>query len=264
MKAPVNGTEIAYRLDGPENAPAVVLSHSLSTTMDMWRGQVPMLAAKYRVLRYDMRGHGGSAAPQGPYNFDMLANDVVGLLDHLKIERAAFVGISIGGMIGQGLGINHPGRLSGLVLANTTSEPPPKEMWDERIAQVEKGGMESQVQPTLGRWFTEPYRRGNPAVMEWVAGMIRNTPTAGLIGCGRAIQGLGYANHLRKITAATLVIAGDQDLGTTTAMGKVIADRIPQALLRVIKGASHISAVEKEADFNDFLSIHLSAILSDT
>jgi len=264
MKAAVNGTEIAYRLDGPEDAPVVVLSHSLSTTMDMWRGQVPMLAAKYRVLRYDMRGHGESAAPQGPYNFDMLAKDVVGLLDHLKIERAAFIGISIGGMIGQGLGVNHPERLSGLVLANTTSEPPPKEMWDERIAQVEKGGMECQVQPTLGRWFTEPYRSGNPAVMEWIAGMIRNTPTAGLIGCGRAIQGLGYANHLRKITAPTLVIAADQDLGTTTAMGKVIADRIPQALLRVIKGASHISAVEKEADFNDFLSVHLSAIFSAT
>jgi 3-oxoadipate enol-lactonase len=264
MKAPVNGTEIAYRLDGPENAPVVILSHSLSTTMDMWRGQVPMLAAKYRVLRYDMRGHGESAAPQGPYNFDMLAKDVVGLLDHLKIERAIFVGISIGGMIGQGLGINHGGRLSGLILANTTSEPPPKEMWDERIAQVEKGGMESQVQPTLGRWFTEPFRRANPAVMEWVANMIRNTPTAGLIGCGRAIQGLGYANHLRKITAPTLVIAADQDLGTTTAMGKVIADRIPQALLRVIKGASHISAVEKEADFNSFLSIHLTAILSSS
>jgi 3-oxoadipate enol-lactonase len=264
MKAPVNGTEIAYRLDGPENAPVVVLSHSLSTTMDMWRGQVPMLAAKYRVLRYDMRGHGESAAPQGPYNFDMLAKDIVGLLDHLKIERAAFVGISIGGMIGQGLGINHGRRISGLVLANTTSEPPPKEMWDERIAQVEKGGMESQVQPTLGRWFTEPYRRGNPAVMEWIAGMIRNTPTAGLIGCGRAIQSLGYANQLRKITAPTLVIAGDHDLGTTPAMGKVIADRIPQAQLRVIKGASHISAVEKEAEFNDLLSVQFSAILSDT
>ncbi|HVR67892.1 MAG TPA: 3-oxoadipate enol-lactonase [Verrucomicrobiae bacterium] len=264
MRAPVNGTEIAYRLDGPENAPVVVLSHSLSTTMEMWRGQVPMLAAKYRVLRYDMRGHGESAAPQGSYNFDMLAKDVVGLLDHLKIERAAFVGISIGGMIGQGLGINHGSRLSGLVLANTTSEPPPKEMWDERIAQVEKGGMESQVQSTLGRWFTEPYRRGNPAVMEWIAGMIRNTPTAGLIGCGRAIQSLGYANHLRKITAPTLVIAGDQDLGTTPAMGKVIAGRIPQAQFRVIKGASHISAVEKEAEFNDLLSIQFSAILSDT
>jgi 3-oxoadipate enol-lactonase len=264
MRAPVNGTEIAYRLDGPENAPVVVLSHSLSTTMEMWRGQVPMLAAKYRVLRYDMRGHGESAAPQGAYNFDMLAKDVVGLLDHLKIERAAFVGISIGGMIGQGLGINHGSRLSGLVLANTTSEPPPKEMWDERIAQVEKGGMESQVQSTLGRWFTEPYRRGNPAVMEWIAGMIRNTPTAGLIGCGRAIQSLGYANHLRKITAPTLVIAGDQDLGTTPAMGKVIAGRIPQAQFRVIKGASHISAVEKEAEFNDLLSIQFSAILSDT
>jgi 3-oxoadipate enol-lactonase len=264
MKAPVNGTEIAYRLDGPENAPVVVLSHSLATTSDMWRGQAPALAAKYRVLRYDMRGHGESAAPPGPYNFDMLAKDVVGLLDHLKIERATFVGISIGGMIGQGLGINHPDRLSGLVLANTTSEPPPKEMWDERIAQAEEGGVESQVQTTLGRWFTEPYRRNNPAVMEWVAGMIRSTPLAGFVGCGRAIQSLGYANHLRKITAPTLVIGADQDLGTTPAMGKAIADRIPQALLRVIKGASHISAVEKEADFNDFLSVHLSAIHAAT
>jgi 3-oxoadipate enol-lactonase len=262
MKAAVNGTEIAYQLDGPESAPVVVLSHSLCTTREMWRGQVPALANAYRVLRYDMRGHGESAAPAGPYNFDMLAKDVVGLLDHLKIERAAFVGISIGGMIGQALGVNHGNRLSGLVLANTTSEPPPKEMWDERIAQAEKSGVESQVQTTLGRWFTEPYRRANPAVMEWIAGMIRGTPLAGFVGCGRAIQNLGYANHLRKITAPTLVIAADQDLGTTPAMGKTIADRIPQAQLRVIKGASHISAVEKEADFNGLLAVQFAAILS--
>ncbi|HEY7687345.1 MAG TPA: alpha/beta fold hydrolase, partial [Dongiaceae bacterium] len=157
MKAAVNGTEIAYRLDGPDSAPVVVLSHSIATNMEMWRGQVPALAKQFRVLRYDMRGHGESAVPPGPYDFPMLARDVVGLLDHLKIDRAAFVGISIGGMVGQALGVNHGDRLRGLVLSNTTSDPPPPEMWDQRIADAEKGGMESQVATTLGRWFTEPY-----------------------------------------------------------------------------------------------------------
>jgi 3-oxoadipate enol-lactonase len=257
MKARVNGTEIAYRLDGPETAPVVVLSHSIATTMDMWRGQVPVLAQQSRVLRYDMRGHGESAVPAGPYNFEMLAADVVGLLDHLKIDRAAFVGISIGGMIGQALGVKHGQRLRGLVLSNTTSDPPPPEMWDQRIADAEKGGMETQVQSTLGRWFTGAYRRATPAVMDWIAAMIRNTPVNGFAGCGRAIQGLGFANHLRKITAPTLIMTGDQDPGTTVAMAKALSNRIPQSLSKTIKGASHLSAIEKESDFNAQLSAFL-------
>jgi len=263
MQARVNGTDIAYRLDGPEAAPVVVLSHSIATTMDMWRGQVPALAQQFRVLRYDMRGHGESAAPAGPYDFEMLAADVVGLLDHLKIDRAAFVGISISGMIGQALGVKHGHRLRGLVLSNTTSDPPPPEMWDQRIADAEKGGMETQVQSTLGRWFTEPYRRANAAVMDWIAAMIRNTPVNGFVGCGRAIQGLGFANHLRNITAPTLIMTGDQDPGTTVAMAKTLSNRIPQAQMQIIKGASHLSAIEKEAAFNTLLSIYLSATLAN-
>lgn len=257
MKAHVNGTDIAYRLDGPEAAPVVVLSHSIATTMDMWRGQVPALAGQFRVLRYDMRGHGGSAAPTGRYDFEMLAADVVGLLDHLKIDRATFVGISIGGMVGQALGVKHGHRLRGLVLSNTTSDPPPPEMWDQRIADAERGGMETQVPSTLGRWFTEPYRRANPAIMDWIAAMICNTPVNGFAGCGRAIQGLGFANHLHSITAPTLIMTGDQDPGTTAAMAKTLNDRIPQSRTNIIKGASHLSAIEKESDFNAQLSAFL-------
>src|SRR5262245_8820814 len=262
MKAAVNGTEIAYRLDGPETAPVVVLSHSIATTMDMWRGQVPALAQQCRVLCYDMRGHGESAAPAGPYNFEMLAADVVGLLDHLRIDRVAFVGISIGGMVGQALGVKHGNRLRGLALSNTTSDPPPPEMWDQRIADAEKGGMESQVVTTLGRWFTEPYRNANPAVMDWIAGMIRSTPVAGFAGCGRAIQGLDFAKQLQKISAPTMILAADQDPGTTIAMAKTLNNRIPQSQLNVIKGASHLSAIEKEADFNSIVYIYLTFLLS--
>ena len=225
--------------------------------MDMWRGQVPVLAQQSRVLRYDMRGHGESAAPAGPYNFDMLANDVVGLLDHLKIDRAAFVGISIGGMIGQALGVNHGQRLRGLVLATPPAIRRRRRCGIERIADAEKGGMESQVQSTLGRWFTEAYRRANPAVMDWIAAMIRNTPVKGFVGCGRAIQGLDFANHLRKITAPTFIMTGDQDPGTTVAMAKTLSNRIPQSLSKTIKGASHLSAIEKESDFNAQLSAFL-------
>ena len=158
---------------------------------------------------------------------------------------------------GQALGVKHGHRLRGLVLSNTTSDPPPPEMWDQRIADTEKGGMDTQIQSTLGRWFTEPYRRANPAVMDWIAAMIRNTPINGFAGCGRAIQGLGFANHLRNVTAPTLIMTGDQDPGTTVEMAKTLAKRIPQAQMNIIKGASHLSAIEKEAEFNAQLSIFL-------
>jgi 3-oxoadipate enol-lactonase len=262
MKARVNGIDIAYRLDGPADAPVVMLSHSLATTMAMWRGQVPALAARYRVLSYDMRGHGESAAPKGPYSLDMLADDAAALLDHLKIERAVFVGLSVGGMIGQALALRHPRRLGALVLCNTTSAAPPpmREVWDQRIAQVESGGMVTQVEPTLARWFTEPFRRANPKVMEWVAGMIRGTPVDGFVGCGRAIQQLAFTDRLGGIKAPTLVVAGDSDPGTTVAMAETIRERIPGAELGVIEGASHLSAIEKQDAFNQSLSKFLDRL----
>ena len=255
MRASVNGIDVSYELEGPAAAPVVMLSHSLATTMAMWRPQRPALSREFRLLRYDMRGHGETSAPAGPYSFAMLAGDALGLLDHLKIDRAAFVGLSIGGMIGQYLAIHHPERLSCVALCSTTSAIPQagREMWDQRIAAVEAGGMDGQVQSTLERWFTAAYRAANPDVMDWIAGMIRGTPVAGFVGCGHAIKSLNLTAELKRVKVPTLVMPGEKDPGTPPAVSEVIRDAIPGAEYAVIADAAHLANVEQAAAFNDRL-----------
>ena len=255
MRARIGDIDIAYQLDGPARAPVVMLSHSLAATMDMWRPQVPALAQDYRVLRYDMRGHGETGATSGAYNFAMLAGDVVRLLDHLKIERVAFVGLSIGGMIGQYLAIHHADRLRCVALCSTTSAIPEagRAMWDERIAAVESGGMAPQVAPTLERWFTAPYRAAHPEVMEWIGGMIRSTPVAGFIGCGRAIQGLNLTAALPKIKVPTLVMPGEKDPGTPPALSEVIHEAIAGSEYAVVPDAAHLANVEQAPVFTEMV-----------
>lgn len=255
MRARVNGIDIAYELEGPAAAPVVMLSHSLATTMAMWRPQRPALAAEFRVLRHDMRGHGETGAPAGAYNFALLAADAIGLLDHLKLDRVAFVGLSIGGMIGQYLAIHHAERLSCVALCSTTSAIPEtgRAMWDQRIAAVEAGGMEGQVQATLERWFTAPYRAAHPDVMDWIGGMIRGTPVAGFIGCGHAIKGLNLTAELPRIKVPTLVMPGEKDPGTPPAVSEVIRDAVPGAEYAVIPDAAHLANVEQAGRFNEIL-----------
>jgi 3-oxoadipate enol-lactonase len=264
MRARIGDIDIAYHLDGPAQAPVVMLSHSLAATMDMWRPQLPVLAKDYRVLRYDMRGHGETSAPGGGYSFAMLAGDVVRLLDHLRIERVAFVGLSIGGMIGQYLAIHHGDRLRCVALCSTTSAIPEagRAMWDQRIVAVESGGMDPQVEPTLERWFTAPYRAAHPEVMDWIGGMIRSTPVAGFIGCGRAIQGLNLTAELSKIKVPTLVMPGEKDPGTPPTLSEVIHKAIPGSDYAVLPDAAHLSNIEQAAVFNEriaqFLRRHAS------
>ncbi len=255
MRAAVNGIEIEYRTEGPANAPVVVLGHSLATTKEMWAPQLPALTKPYRVVSYDMRGHGRSGAPGGAYSFAMLAADVVGLLDHLAIERVAFVGISIGGMIAQHLAIHHADRLRCVALCSTTSAipEPGRAMWDQRIAAVGSGGMASQVEPTLERWFTAPYRAGHPEVMDRIGSMIRATPAAGFIGCGRAIQQLNLTPDLPKIALPTLVLPGEKDTGTPPALSEVIHKAVRGSEYAVVPNAAHLANIEQADAFNDIL-----------
>lgn len=252
MRASVKGIEIEYRVDGRVKAPAVLLSHSLATNMAMWNPQTPVLAQDYLVVSYDMRGHGHSDAPAGPYDFPMLADDVVGLLDHLDIARAAFIGISIGGMIGQMLAIHHPRRLSAAVLCSTTSEigEHGRGLWDQRIAAVEAGGMASQVASTLERWFTEPFRAANPDTMKWVGEMIGSTPVAGFIGCGRAIQNLNLAGDLGRIATPALILPGEKDPGMPPTVSEAIHRAIPGSKFAILPNASHLSNIEQPEEFN--------------
>jgi 3-oxoadipate enol-lactonase len=260
MRASVNGIEIEYELSGPAGAPVVMLSHSLATTMEMWKPQLPALTKDYRVLNYEMRGHGRTSAPAGPYSFAMLRADVVALLDHLKIEKVAFVGLSIGGMIGQHLAIHHANRLRCAVLCCTTSAIPVtvRPVWDERIAQVEAGGMQTQVATTLERWFTAPYRAAHPDVIQWIGGMIRGTPVAGFVGCGRAIQGLDITAELPKIRLPMLILAGEKDPGIPPAMSAVIHGAIAGSEYTVIPDAAHLANVEQAEAFTGLATAFLA------
>lgn len=260
MRVKVGEVELDCQVEG--QGPWLILSHSLTTDRGMWDLQIPQLVGKFRVLRYDMRGHGRSAAPSGPYSFDELGGDVLGLMDALGIERASYVGLSIGGMIGQHLALRAPQRFERMVFANTTSRMPPEgaALWDERLRLVGELGLEPMVQPTLERWFTETYRQAHPDVMEWIGAMIRHTPATGYIGCGRAIQSLDFTERLGGIRLPVLVIAGAEDPGTPPAAGATIAQAIPGARLEIIQGASHLSCVEQPEAFNRLLLAFLQDI----
>src|SRR5687767_12731143 len=211
MKASVNGTELYYEVTGKEGAPWLVLSHSLACNVRMWDPTVEALKDRYRILNYDMRGHGQSAAPAGPYTLDMLAEDVISLMKSLNIRRAHFAGLSIGGMIGQTLALKNSSLVEKLILADTGHSQPPEAIaqWKERIAIAESKGMQALVDSTMQRWFTDSFRKSEPA--KKIAAIIAATPVAGYVGCGRAIMGLNTTGRLKEIRMPVLAIAGEQD-----------------------------------------------------
>jgi 3-oxoadipate enol-lactonase len=248
-----NGIDIRYDIQG--SGPWLTLSHSLATDLGMWDDQMAALTERFKVLRFDTRGHGGSSAPATPYDFAMLTADVLGLLDALGVDTTHFVGISMGGMIAQHLALAAPTRIGHLVLASTTSRYPPeaKAIWQQRIEAVTAAGVEPLVTPTLERWFTPPFRAARPDVMARIGGLIRATPAAGYVGCCHAISDLATTSALLRIACPTLIIAGADDVGTPPAMGREIADAVPNARFESIAGASHFCNVEQAATFNRLL-----------
>ncbi|HSD74837.1 MAG TPA: alpha/beta fold hydrolase, partial [Steroidobacteraceae bacterium] len=187
MKVKANGIDINYEIEG--NGPWLTMSHSLACNLHMWDPQMLVLTKKFKVLRYDTRGHGQSSAPAGEYTLEQLADDVKGLLDALKIRQTHWAGLSMGGMIGQAFALKYPGVFQSMVLADTTSRRPPDaaKMWGERIQNAQQKGMDALVEGTLGRWFTEPYRASHKDVMARIGNDIRTTPVAGFVGCCHAI-----------------------------------------------------------------------------
>ncbi|MBV1694385.1 MAG: alpha/beta fold hydrolase [Hyphomicrobiales bacterium] len=250
-RARVNGIELAYRLEGAEGAPAVVLHHPLATNLSFWDEAASALAPRYRVLRLDARGHGVSEAPKGPYTFETLAGDVTGLMDACGIPKAAFVGLSMGGMVGQYLGLQHAARFSCLVLASTTSRIPPeaRSLWVDRVVVARASGMASQVEPAMARWLSAQ-NRGRPELVARCRQMIEGTPIDGYAGWCGAIERLDMTDRLGAITLPTLVIVGADDPATPVAASQVIHDRIPGSSLAVIPGVSHMLAIEDPAAFH--------------
>ena len=251
MKAKVNGTELYYELHGKEGAPWLIFSHSLACTVRMWDPQIAAFKDRYRILAYDMRGHGQSAAPAGPYTLDMLADDVLALLRELKIDRACYVGLSIGGMIGQHLALKEPKRFEKMVLADTghTQTPETIKQWEERIRIAQAQGMKPLVAGTMERWFTPAFRDRPQA--QRIAELIAATPVAGYVGCGQAIMKLNTTGRLKDIKLPVLAITGEADAAAGGT--KYIGEHLPGAKFVNIPQAAHIANIEQPEKFNQAL-----------
>ena len=251
MKAKVNGTELYYELQGKEGAPWLIFSHSLACTVRMWDPQIAAFKDRYRILTYDMRGHGQSAAPAGPYTLDMLADDVLALMRALKIDRACYVGLSIGGMIGQHLALKEPKHFEKMVLADTghTQTPETIKQWEERIRIAQAQGMKPLVAGTMERWFTPAFRDRPQA--QRIAELIAATPVAGYVGCGQAIMKLNTTGRLKDIKLPVLAITGEAD--AAAAGTKYIGEHLPGAKFVSIPQAAHIANIEQAEKFNQAL-----------
>lgn len=252
MKIYANGITIHYELEGPESAPVVTLSHSLATDLSMWDLQATVLKSRYRVLRYDTRGHGGTDAPDGPYTLEQLAEDAKALLQGLGVLKTHFMGISMGGMIGQTLALKNPGMLRSLILCDTSSRIPKEALpvWEERIGLAQKQGMDALVEPTMERWFTAPFRAKPNALLEKVRAMIRATSLKGYVGCSRAIMDLNLTDRLSEIALPTLIVVGEEDPGTPVAASQTIHEQIKGSELVILKSAAHLSNIEQQDAFN--------------
>jgi 3-oxoadipate enol-lactonase len=246
----VNAAQIHYELSGPEDLPVLVLSNSLGTNLAMWDAQMAALGKLFRVLRYDTRGHGESQATPGPYSFDMLGRDVLGLADELGIGKFSFCGLSMGGVTGMWLGTNASYRLQKLVLCSTAAKIGNAETWNARIEQVRKGGGKSIAGGTMERWFTARFREGEPQTVARVRNMVENTGKDGYIACCEALRDADFRESLKSIRTPTLIISGTHDPATTPADGQFIAEQIPGA--RYIElDAAHMSNIERADRFTE-------------
>lgn len=251
-----NGISINYRIDGADDAPPLVLSNSLGTNLHMWDNQVPELAKRFRVIRYDTRGHGKTDAPQGPYTFAQLGEDAIALLDALKLPRVRFCGLSMGGMIGMWLARHAPSRIERLVLCNTAAKFGMPEIWNQRIATVRASGMKAITGSVIERWFTKDFREKSPQEIDPIVEMLHTTKAEGYAGNCAAIRDVDQRWPISGITAPTLVIGGKHDPATPYEAAELIASRIPGAKL-VGLDAAHLSNIERPEAFsralNDFL-----------
>jgi 3-oxoadipate enol-lactonase len=245
-----DGTAIHVEVEGPEDAPVLMLSNSLGTNLQMWDDQVPAFTRHFRLVRFDRRGHGGSAVPKGPYSIERLGRDALAVLDGLGLERVNWCGLSMGGMEGMWLGANAASRIDKLILSNTASYFPDRTMWDGRIKLARDKGLVALVDGTIERWFTAEFRRRSPQAVARIREMFLSTDVEGYVGCGAAIRDMDNRSLLAKVSVPTLVIAGRHDMGTTLEAGQFIAEHIPGAKLAVMETA-HIANVEQPQVYTD-------------
>ncbi len=249
-----NGLRIAYDIVGREDAPVVFFGHALASDMGMWAEQVPAFtAAGFRVLRADLRGHGGSDPAPGLYAMDDLVGDAVEVMDQLGIDKAIYWGLSIGGMIGQGLGINHASRLRSLILCDTQSQSPAdaQERWGARIVQIRRdNSLEPIADTTLGRWLSPEFKARNPGRWKQIRETVAACTPTGYIGCAAAIQNFKWTDQLSKIAAPTYVLCGEDDPGANPEENAMIARTVQRGEFLMIPKARHLPNIEDPEQFN--------------
>jgi 3-oxoadipate enol-lactonase len=252
MRIKANDVQMNYELSGRKDAPVVILSHSLGSSLTMWNPQMEALKAHFRVLRYDTRGHAGTEAPAGEYTLKMLGEDAIGLFNALGIDTVHWVGLSMGGMIGQCLALYHPDRLQSLALCDTAAVIPEESqpVWQERIETIRGKGMEALVEFTLERWFTPSFFRQNSRGLAIIRKEFLTTSVEGYIGCVGAIRKLNYLDRLSEIKIPTLIIVGEDDPGTPVSASEAIHERIQSSRLVILPSARHLSNVEQPEAFN--------------
>lgn len=255
-----NGIVLHYALEGPEDAPLLVFSNSLGTDFRVWAPLLPQLGGPFRSLRYDKRGHGLSECPDSPYAIEDHVEDLVALLDHLGITSAVVVGLSVGGIIAQGLSTRRPELVKGLVLCDTAEKIGPPEMWDQRMEAIRAGGIEALAEAILQRWFSEGFRSGRQAELAGWRAMLVRTPAEGYLGTAAAIRNADMTAQARAIAVPTLCVCGSEDGATTPEMVRSLAALIPGARYEEIAGAGHLPCVEAPETLaslmRDFLGEH--------
>ena len=259
---PIQEGELNYRLDGPQGAPVLVLSNSLGTDLGMWDAQIPAFTEHFQVLRYDTRGHGQSLVSEGPYSIEQLGRDVLALLDALHIERAHFCGLSMGGLIGQWLGIHAGERLNKLVVCNTAAKIGEPSVWNPRIEMVLRDGpaaMAGLRDASIARWFTADYAQAHPEQVKRITDMLAATSPQGYAANCAAVRDADFRDQLAAIKVPTLVIAGTEDAVTPPSGSHFIQEQVAGAQY-VEFHAAHLSNVQAGDAFSQRVLAFLSAV----
>ena len=262
MQATVNGAALNYRLDGPEGAPWMVFSNSLATDLSMWDAEAAHYAKRFRVLRYDTRGHGGSGATPSPYTLDMLVADAGALMDQVGVTKPIFVGLSLGGMTAMGLALSRPAALKAIVVCAARADVPEgfQKMWDERIATARSKGMGALVEATVQRWFTADLLATKPGFLGNVERMIKATAVEGYAGCANAILGNDYFRQLGRITLPSLFVAGANDVAAPSAHMKSMSEQVKGARFVELSPSGHLINLQQPERFRATLDQFIAAL----
>jgi 3-oxoadipate enol-lactonase len=252
-------TDVSYRIDGPADAPPLVLGNSIGTTAELWDGQMAAFTRQFRVIRYEHRGHGGTPAPPGPYTVDDLGTDVLDLLDGLGVHRASFAGISLGAMVAMWIASNQPARVERLALCCTSAGLGRPDDWATRAALVRSEGMAAVTEVVLDRWLTPAFRAAHPDVVAQLVKTFESVDPEGYAGCCEAIGTMDQLPTIGAITAPTLVLAGAADPATPPVHAEAIHERIAGSTLVVLDDAAHLAHLDQPAAFSEAVLEHLGS-----